>query len=319
MQVLVHRLLAAVAVASSFALVPAIAQDKPAAKADAKPDIEMVFLKPTDKLPAKLTKLMAIDRAAGDTKSPLTKDGTAVLVNYTGWLYDPSKPDGKGDQFDSSIGRNTPFGFIIGVGRVIKGWDRGTQGMHEKGKRTLLIPAELAYGERERPKIPANSALIFDIEIHQILNAGGGAQQGSAPAAPAPSPIPNTTKVIMPTDPLPAEVSELHIINRTVGTGKTAESGTVIVHYTGWLYDAKAPEGKGAKFDSSVDRKEPFSFPLGGGRVIRGWDVGVAGMKEGGKRTLIIPPGMGYGSRGAGGVIPPNATLLFDVELLGVR
>ncbi len=317
MQVSLYRVLAPLALLlAGVAATHSGAQDKPAAK----PEIEMVFLKPADKLPAKLTKLMAIDRAPGDTKSPLTKEGSAVLVNYTGWLYDPSKPDGKGAQFDSSVGRNTPFGFIIGVGRVIKGWDRGTVGMHEKAQRTLLIPAELAYGERERAKIPANSALIFDIEIHQIINSGAGGQPaGSASVAPAPSPIPNTTKVIMPNDPLPAEVSELHIINRTVGTGKTAESGTVIVHYTGWLYDPKAPEGKGAKFDSSVDRKEPFNFPLGGGRVIRGWDVGVAGMKEGGKRTLIIPPSMGYGSRGAGGVIPPNATLLFDVELLGVK
>ncbi len=93
----------------------------------------------------------------------------------------------------------------------------------------------------------------------------------------------------------------------------------VIVHYTGWLYDPSAPEGKGAKFDSSVDRKEPFQFPLGGGRVIKGWDDGVAGMKVGGQRTLIIPPAMGYGQRGAGGVIPPNATLIFDVELIDVK
>lgn len=91
------------------------------------------------------------------------------------------------------------------------------------------------------------------------------------------------------------------------------------VHYTGWLYDPSAPNNKGKKFDSSLDRGQPFSFPLGGGRVIRGWDEGVAGMKIGGKRTLIIPPEMGYGANGAGGVIPPNATLIFDVELLGVK
>ena len=89
--------------------------------------------------------------------------------------------------------------------------------------------------------------------------------------------------------------------------------------YTGWLYDPQAEEGKGKKFDSSVDRGSPFDFPLGAGRVIRGWDAGVAGMKAGGKRRLIIPPDMGYGQRGAGRVIPPGATLLFDVELLDVR
>ncbi len=104
-----------------------------------------------------------------------------------------------------------------------------------------------------------------------------------------------------------------------VGKGKVAAVGkTVEVNYTGWLHDPKADKQRGKQFDSSVGRG-PFSFPLGGGRVIKGWDEGVAGMKVGGKRTLVIPPEMGYGSRGAGGVIPPNATLVFDVELLDVK
>ncbi|MEJ2573940.1 MAG: FKBP-type peptidyl-prolyl cis-trans isomerase [Gammaproteobacteria bacterium] len=105
-----------------------------------------------------------------------------------------------------------------------------------------------------------------------------------------------------------------------VGSGEEATAGkTVSVHYTGWLYDESAPEHKGKKFDSSRDRGQPFEFRLGAGQVIKGWDQGVAGMKVGGQRTLIIPPELGYGSRGAGRVIPPNATLVFDVELLGVR
>ncbi len=104
------------------------------------------------------------------------------------------------------------------------------------------------------------------------------------------------------------------------GNGAEAVAGqNVSVHYTGWLYDEAAPEHKGKKFDSSRDRGEPFEFPLGAGHVIKGWDIGVQGMKIGGQRTLIIPSNMGYGSRGAGGVIPANATLVFDVELLGIN
>lgn len=115
-------------------------------------------------------------------------------------------------------------------------------------------------------------------------------------------------------------ISELEIIDTVTGDGKEAIPGTNIkVHYTGWLYDPSKPDGHGSKFDSSVDRGEPFMFFLGGGQVIRGWDEGFAGMKVGGKRTLIIPSHMGYGSRGAGGVIPPYATLLFDVELVEVQ
>ena len=123
-----------------------------------------------------------------------------------------------------------------------------------------------------------------------------------------------------PADLPKAPVTTLAKIDRTVGTGAEATPGKMVsVHYTGWLYDPAAAEGRGKKFDSSLDRGQPFSFPLGGGMVIRGWDEGVAGMKIGGKRTLVIPAEMGYGARGAGGVIPPNATLIFDVELLGIR
>ena len=111
--------------------------------------------------------------------------------------------------------------------------------------------------------------------------------------------------------------SGLQIIDIKEGTGASPKPGqTCIMHYTGWLYENGQ---KGKKFDSSVDRNEPFEFPIGTGRVIKGWDEGVATMKVGGKRTLIIPPALGYGARGAGGVVPPNATLMFDVELLGVK
>jgi FKBP-type peptidyl-prolyl cis-trans isomerase FkpA len=115
-------------------------------------------------------------------------------------------------------------------------------------------------------------------------------------------------------------ITSLQILDKKVGTGAVAAPGKqVTVHYTGWLYDANAPDKHGKKFDSSRDHGEPFSFALGAGRVIRGWDQGVAGMKVGGTRTLVIPSELGYGARGAGGAIPPHATLVFDVELLDVR
>jgi FKBP-type peptidyl-prolyl cis-trans isomerase FkpA len=119
---------------------------------------------------------------------------------------------------------------------------------------------------------------------------------------------------------LDATRNGLQKIDVKQGTGAEAVAGKpVVVHYTGWLYDTSKPDSHGAKFDSSRDRNAPFTFVLGAGRVIKGWDDGVAGMKVGGQRTLVIPPDLGYGARGAGGVIPPNATLIFDVELLGVQ
>ena len=127
--------------------------------------------------------------------------------------------------------------------------------------------------------------------------------------------------VLMPNDSEAQDTittsSGLRYIDHEAGAGEKAEAGdNVVVHYTGWLY---VDGEKGNKFDSSLDRNQPFSFPLGAGRVIGGWDEGVAGMRPGGKRTLIIPPALGYGARGAGGVIPPNATLMFDVELIEIR
>ncbi len=117
-----------------------------------------------------------------------------------------------------------------------------------------------------------------------------------------------------------APVTELIRQDVRTGSGTEAQSGRVVtVHYTGWLYDASRPDHQGAKFDSSRDRNEPFSFSLGAGEVIRGWDEGVAGMRVGGRRRLTIPPSMGYGARGAGGDIAPNETLVFVVDLLAVR
>ena len=136
-------------------------------------------------------------------------------------------------------------------------------------------------------------------------------------AAAQTTPAPSSTQGISKLDAMPKELKKIDVKQ---GVGKEALSGKpVIVHYTGWLYDPSKPDSKGAKFDSSRDRQVPFGFFLGAGKVIKGWDEGVVGMKEGGQRTLIIPPSYGYGERGAGGVIPPNATLIFDVELIEVK
>jgi FKBP-type peptidyl-prolyl cis-trans isomerase len=113
---------------------------------------------------------------------------------------------------------------------------------------------------------------------------------------------------------------KLKITDVKTGAGPAIKAGqTAVVHYTGWLYTPGAPDDKGQKFDSSRDRNEPFSFGVGGGEVIGGWDQGVVGMQVGGQRRLVIPPALGYGARGAGGVIPPNATLLFDIELMSIK
>jgi FKBP-type peptidyl-prolyl cis-trans isomerase len=151
-----------------------------------------------------------------------------------------------------------------------------------------------------------------DRETMIVMQSAGAVLALALLAAVAPSAQSNaaTNQVIeMP--------NRLKYTDDTTGNGAEATAGKkVSVHYTGWLYNNGV---KGAKFDSSVDRGQPFQFTLGAHQVIAGWDEGVAGMKVGGKRTLIIPPELGYGARGAGGVIPPNATLMFDVELLGVQ
>ena len=166
-----------------------------------------------------------------------------------------------------------------------------------------------------KPSIKTKASLLLASGLLLALCAGCKAESTDKAANNPTQTSSNKESIAMTTN-----ITELVKKDTKEGTGREAEAGlNVTVHYTGWLYDPSQPDGKGKKFDSSVDRGDPFNFFLGGGQVIQGWDQGFAGMKIGGKRTLIIPAEMGYGARGAGGAIPPNATLLFDVELLGVK
>lgn len=222
---------------------------------------------------------------SGETAQP----GDLVTVHYTGWLED-------GTKFDSSLDHGRPFQFKLGVGQVIQGWDEGVAGMRVGGKRRLTIPPELAYGDQEvgNGLIPANSQLTFEVELLGIT--------------PIPSEPADTSNVTVNTTD-----SGLKYADLVVGEGPEVGPGNLVaVHYTGWLED-------GTKFDSSLDRGEPIVLQLGQGQVIEGWEEGLTGMKVGGKRQLIIPPSLAYGEEGAGGVIPPNATLIFDVELVAAQ
>jgi len=227
------------------------------------------------------------DSVEGDGKQAAA--GHDATVHYTGWLW----VDGaRAAKFDSSHDRRQPFEFELGAGMVIRGWDEGVQGMKVGGRRTLIVPAALGYGARGAGGvIPPNATLCFEVEL---LGLAGG-----------PEPV---------TLDLQTTPSGLQYEDRAVGSGAEAVAGRqVSVHYTGWLYQDGM---KGKKFDSSKDRGQPFGFRLGGGEVIQGWDEGVQGMKVGGTRLLLLPPDLAYGEYGAGGVIPPDATLLFEVELL---
>lgn len=214
--------------------------------------------------------------------------GDRVSVHYRGWLRD-------GTMFDSSHDRGQPFSFTLGRGEVIRGWDEGVAGMRVGERRMLLLPPDLAYGEQGAGGvIPPGATLKFEVELLE-----------SRPVAQPPA---------APTEVASYEVTQSGLEYAVLedGQGPAARSGqTVAVDYTGWL-----PNGN--RFDSSIPRGEPIEFPLGAGRVIPGWDEGIAGMQVGEKRQLRIPPELAYGARGAGNVIPPHATLIFDVELVGI-
>ncbi|MDQ3190704.1 MAG: FKBP-type peptidyl-prolyl cis-trans isomerase [Bacteroidota bacterium] len=214
------------------------------------------------------------------------KAGDMVLVHYTGKLTNDTV-------FDSSYNRNQPFKFKLGGGQVIKGWDEGIALLNVGDKAIFTIPPALGYGERNMGQIPSNSTLIFEVELLSIVEK--------------PKPFNVQGK-----DTITTETGLKYIkINETKGEQPTAGS-TVFVHYTGYLTN-------GSVFDSSVERGQPFSFPIGQGRVIPGWDEGIAKLKVGEKAQLIVPHNLGYGERGFPPVIPENATLIFDVELVEIK
>ena len=223
---------------------------------------------------------------------PQAQRGDLVSVHYRGRLDD-------GTEFDNSYDRGQPFQFVLGRGNVIAGWDEGIALMKEGGQATLVVPSSLAYGGHGAGGvIPPNATLTFDVELVAVQPGPEGAPV--SPTAVDPAEFTTTN-------------SGLKFVDLVVGSGAVPQPGqTVTAHYTGWMLD-------GTKFDSSLDRGVPLSFPIGQGNVIAGWDEGLATMKVGGKRQLVIPPELAYGANGAGGIIPPNATLIFEVELLDVK
>lgn len=229
-----------------------------------------------------------LEEGTGESPGP----GSLVEVHYTGTLED-------GTVFDSSYDRGNPIEFPLGMGQVIPGWDEGIALMNEGGKARLIIPPDLAYGEQGAGGvIPPNATLTFDVELISV--------------APPPPPPPEAPTEVPEEDYTTTE-SGLKYYELEEGTGPSPEAGqTAIVHYTGWLED-------GTRFDSSLARGRPFPFAVGLGQVIPGWDEGVSTMKVGGKRQLVIPADLGYGERGAGDAIPPDATLIFEVELLDIQ
>ena len=220
----------------------------------------------------------------GDGEMPL-KDAK-VTVHYTGRLVNDTV-------FDSSVKRNKPFSFVLGKGRVIAGWDEGVALLHQGDKATLIIPSDLAYGSTAKPNIPANSTLIFDIELLEVKN----------PAVIKPYDVAGK-------DTLETTSGLKYIIVKKGADKTSAKSGEMVtVHYSGYFKD-------GLMFDSSVKRGQPIKFTLGQGQVIKGWDEALQLMGTGDKYRLIIPYQLAYGEKGRGQSIPPKADLIFDVELV---
>ena len=219
---------------------------------------------------------------------PAITPGDLLEVHYTGWLSD-------GREFDSSLDRE-PFSFKLDTGAVIAGWDDGLAGMAVGGVRRLVIPPELAYGDRGREGIPPGSELVFDIELIGITPC----------QIPEESPPPLGVDAETFTTERGVQVI---IIEKGSDEDPTQAGDSVSMNYTGWL------TADGTMFDSSHNRCEEFTFLLGSGQVIQGWDEGILGMSPGDVRRLIIPAELAYGEQDRTG-IPANSSLTFDVELI---
>jgi len=234
-------------------------------------------------------KIVRVKKAEKDAIKPSIGDN--VVVHYTGYFED-------GKIFDSSVRRGEPITFTLGKGQVIKGWEEGISLLAKGEKARLIIPYNLAYGENGRPPaIPPKANLIFDVElvdVHKQITAIPFDTKGK-----------DTIKT--------ASGLKYIIVQKAEKNAKKAENGKMVkVHYTGYFKDGRI-------FDSSVQRGQPFSFKIGGGMVIKGWDEGVALMKVGEKFRFIIPYQLAYGENGYPGVIPPKTDLIFDIELLEVN
>ncbi len=221
------------------------------------------------------------------------KAGTRINLHYTGWLLG-------GTTIGSSKTTGKPIAVTLGMNKVIRGWEVGLDGAQAGSTLFLRLQPNVAYGGSALPRVPPGSVLLYRIEVVSL--------EDDEEAAAGVDFFPELDKLKMETG---REGLQYSVVQVPAQDGEAAKAGQKVqVHYTGWLLD-------GTLFDSSRGRGTPFDFPLGAGRVIRGWDLGVEGMRPGEKRVFLIPPGLGYGSRGAG-PIPPDATLVFLVEFVGV-
>ena len=262
--------------------------------------------------------LQCIDLKIGN--GPAAQIGSVVTIEYTGWLAIG------GRKFDSSYDHHgKPFPILLGGKSVMQGMEEGLMGLKAGGIRRLIIPPGLGYGDQgQSPTIPGGATLIFDLVVQSVsncpLDTSSNIYNSTPPSAANSTPVVGPTLPSGPTSPPPLATTPstmldgLQCIDIKLGSGIPAETGrNVSVEYTGWF----AANGK--KFDSSYDHGgTPFSVPVGQGKVIKGFDQGLIGMKVGGTRRLIIPPALGYGVKGQLPQIPPNATLIFDVTVVSI-